>query len=464
MKHAATAALLMLAAAGIAQAQDAEKHPYDIAREKIDAQLKAWRTQFADNPDVQIADYVLADRKAKRVTILACATTVTPTEPAEFFVTPTNSGKDYESLLLTYAKPSDVHKALEFIGLKPGKPVNYETNHQWARGPRVRMTFDVGGKQVPAEDFILLTEQKTTRPHAGLIFAGSYTYKDDTGKSQYAADNAENRPLSPNFNDPAAVLDVPERALQGQVYGFQRPNPDNALKAGQLVPITLAPMEGDQAVALRDIQIKTSTKDGQIQYELAEGEKELMPAGTLPALVEAIGKQVDGKSDLFTTVSIDPSMLLTDARKLYGILTAIEKDRGVKLDPPADGSFYHRALFPDDEWRVREDRLGEPWELFLARVDGKLTARLERVTDNPDPDAEPKQILQRFPIDSPEQFLKAVNDNQSQWTKAIFVYPPADLTYGEALTWCKPALATYPRVFFFTPTPPSTQPSTQPAN
>jgi len=139
-----------------------------------------------------------------------------------------------------------------------------------------------------------------------------------------------------------------------------------------------------------------------------------------------------------------------------------KKDRGVKLDPPVDGSFYHRAFFPDDDWRVRTDRLGEPWELFLARVDGKLTVKLERVVDNPDSSAEQKQLLQSYPVESPEQLLKLVNDNQSQWTKAIFVYPPADLTYGEALTWTKPALATYPRVFFFTPVAPATQPATQP--
>ncbi len=451
-----------MSVAATALAQDVEKHPYDIAREQMDAQLKAWRAQYAGNPDILIADYVLADRKARRVTMLSCASTISPTESVEFFVTPGNSGKDYESLTMTYAKPSDIHKALEFIGLKAGRPVNYETNHQWPRGPRVRMSFDVDGQLVPAEDFIVLNEQKTTRPRAGLVFTGSYTYTDETGKQQYAADTAESRTIAPDFNDPVAVLDVPERAAQGQVYGFQRRSPDHTLKAGKLVPITLAPMEGAEAVALRDLQIKTSVANDQTRFAVMEADKELAPAGTLPALVEAIAKQADGKCDLFTRVSVDPAMLVTDVRKLYGVLMAIEKDRGVKLDPPVDGSFYHRAFFPDDDWRVRTDRLGEPWELFLARVDGKLTVKLERVVDNPDSSAEQKQLLQSYPVESPEQLLKLVNDNQSQWTKAIFVYPPADLTYGEALTWTKPALATYPRVFFFTPVAPATQPATQP--
>lgn len=456
MKRTAFAASLLLWVAGIAVAQE-KRHPYDIAKEKIDAQLKVWQTQFAGDEDVRVFDYVLADRKAKRVTILACATSITPEEAVEFFVTPTQSGKDYESLLLTYAKPSDVHKALEFIGLKPGRPVNYETNHHWPRGPRVRMTFEVNGKQVPAEDLIYLPEEKKTRNRTGMVFTGSYTYTDDAGKQHYAADVSESRTIAPNFNDPIAVLDVPERAMQGEVYGFQRPNPDYALNAGQIVPITLAPMEGEEAVALRDIVVKTTLRDGLVQYALFEGEKELTPAGSLAALVEAISKQVDGRSDLFTTVTLDPAMLVTDVRKLFGVLMAVEKDRGVKLDPTPD-AFFHRAYFPDEEWRVREDRLGEPWELFLDRVDGKLTGKLERVIDNPE-GGEPKQIVQSYPAESPDAVLKLISENQSQWTKAIFVYPPADLTYGEALRWLKPTLEICPRVFFFTPAPPATQPA-----
>lgn len=462
MKRFAIPPLLCLATLSLAQEQ-MERHSYDATVEQLQKKQAEWKKQSEGNTDVLLLDYVKADRKAKRVDVLGCATGVGGSDPVEFFLATHSSGKDYESLTITWAKPSDIHKALEFIGVKPGRPVNYETNHQWARGPRVTMTLDTGGNELRVEDCVIDTDTNTPLPRMGLIFAGSFTHTDETGKKFYAADEVDSKAIAPNYNDPIAVFDVPRRASQAAVYGFQRPNPKHPMKAGQTLGIILQPATGDEAVTSRDIVIETRLVEGKPQYAItepsrAEG-KRLAEAPTLPHLVGALAPLLDGKTDLFTTATIDPAMSITDVRKLFAVLMSLEQDRGVKLDPPAKGELFHRAFFPDEIWRNRQERLGEPWELFLTRVDGKIVARLERLVEKFEGESEPKKELQKFEVGSPEAFVKVINDNESQWSKAVFIYPPADATYGEIATWARPALPTYPRIFVF---PPADAPTTQP--
>lgn len=453
----------VLAVASLTKAE--EKSGYDVARNASAAGTAAWKTQYAGRADVLIADGVLADRAAKQVTVLAYATGIAAGESLEFFLTPTNAGKDYESLSITFARPSDVIAALKFIGLTPGKPIDFETNRQWPRGPRVVMTYDIAGKAVRAEDCVVNSDTQSPLPRDGLVFTGSYTYTDDAGKTHLAADENESKAIAADYNDPAGVLDVPRRAPQGVVYGFQKPSAAVAgLKLGQPLTITLTPAAGDAAVAEHAILITASQNEGKLNYVLDEGATRLGVAADLPHLLTFLSGLVDGKSDWFTTVKLSADVRVEDARKLYAVLQAVEKDRGIKLDPPPAGYLFYRAFFPDPQWRNRQDRLGEPWELFLARTAGGTTARLERQVDADDATPTgPKKILQTYAIDSPESFAKQVNANASQWSKGIFVYPPADLKYGELMQWVGPALATYPQVFVFPVTnETTTQPSTQP--
>jgi hypothetical protein len=462
IRNAVAASALACMLAPFALAQEAPpKDAYVTALGAIEKEIEQAKKASAGNPDIQITGHIIADRKAHKVTILGCASGIGQTEACEFFMTPNTSGKDYESLSVVWVKPSDVHQALEFIGLKAGRPVNYETNYQWSRGPRVIMSMVVGGQTIRAEDMIFDEEAKTTLPRMGLIFAGSTTMTDEKGVKHYGADEIDSKSIAPDYNDPVAVLDLPRRVSQGAVYGFQRPNAKYVMKQGTPVKITLEPAKGDEVVESRDLKIDAAIKNGQVLYTVSEGGKQLNESPTLPHLVAGLAEQAKSKADLFTVVSIDRTMKVQDVRKLYALLMSLEQDRGVKLDPPADGELFHRAFFPDEEWRNREERLGEPWELFLGRSNDKVTGRLERLVENFEPDAEAKTTLQKFETATPAEFVKTVNANPSQWTKAIFIYPPDDLTYGELMEWARPALPTYSRIFVFPP--PKNAAATQPA-
>jgi hypothetical protein len=97
---------------------------FDRNKAKVKERYEANRKAFAGNADVLVQSGVVADRKAKRVFVDVQTTGVEANKPIEFLAIADNSGHGYESFLMSFAAPSAVHRALEFIGMKPGRPIN----------------------------------------------------------------------------------------------------------------------------------------------------------------------------------------------------------------------------------------------------------------------------------------------------------------------------------------------------
>ena len=211
-----------------AHAQDT-KGPYDAAIAKIQERSEALDRKNANVADIKVWPGVLADRRSQTVTIFGCATGIKHTDPLEFFVTPITSGRDYEALAVTPAKPSNVVAALQFIGLKPGMPIDPDKDRFWARGTRLTTQFIIAGKTRVSGDAVMI-DASTAQPIPGdLLFAGSYSVTDANGVSHLAADDGDAKSLAPTYEDPAAVLAVPRRAPQSAVYGSQKPAPDGGV-------------------------------------------------------------------------------------------------------------------------------------------------------------------------------------------------------------------------------------------
>ncbi|MGC4032556.1 MAG: YdjY domain-containing protein [Tepidisphaeraceae bacterium] len=449
-----TAAILAVALAGVSPAVAQFRIPE--ATQKLDDRTAAARKAAEGNADQKVWNGVIADRRAKTVTIFAVATNIQPTDPVEFFVAPISSGKDYESLTVTTAMPSDVKAALEFIGLTPGLGVDFNADRYWPRGPRVVMNLVIDGKAVRAESLVQDTRTNRTLPPTGLIFTGSFTRNDADGKPLLAADVHESRPISPIYSEPAAVLDLPRQTRQSEIYGSQRPSPNFTAKPNDAVDVVLSPATGADAVAEKSAVIATTVVQGATRFSLSinDAAATTSPATTaasdaaldLPKLVVTFAREVDGTADVFTRVSIASDTPVKDVRNLFAVLQAVEKDRGLKLEPPTADQLFFRAYFPDEAWKDRATRLGEPWELFLSRdAAGKLVGKLERQVENDDG----KKVVQTTQPADPAAMAAHVDANPSQWSRTLFIYPPADLTQGELMTWALPAKKTLPRIFVF---------------
>lgn len=146
------------------------------------------------------ADAIQVDKEKKTVTI-ACK--IAPRKlpnlseiyPIEVIASlPSPKGQKAHETIVTFdAKPSDIHKALESLGLKPGKPAKGEGAA--AAGPEVKIFLDLPGagglsKRLPIEK--ALADRKTGKPMPPLkwIFTGSITKQPDPNKAEtvYGAD------------------------------------------------------------------------------------------------------------------------------------------------------------------------------------------------------------------------------------------------------------------------------------
>ena len=99
--------------------------------------------------------------------------------------------KAHETVVTIEAKPSEVHKALVSLGLKPGAPAKAPTDKQ--TGPEVKLFLEIGfgaaARRVPVERFLIDKKTGKPMPKVKWLFTGSAMLKTDPDKpAVYGAD------------------------------------------------------------------------------------------------------------------------------------------------------------------------------------------------------------------------------------------------------------------------------------
>ena len=102
--------------------------------------------------------------------------------------------KAHETVVTFDAKPSDVHKAVESLGLKPGKPAKGEGAE--ATGPEATIFIELPGagglaKRMPIEKVLVDRKTGKTMPNLKWTFTGSISKQPDPNKPDkvYGADS-----------------------------------------------------------------------------------------------------------------------------------------------------------------------------------------------------------------------------------------------------------------------------------
>jgi hypothetical protein len=149
------------------------------------------------------ADEIVVDKEKKTITIPAKVAPRKIDDPAykeiypiEVIATyPHPKGKKAHETVVTFdVKPSDVHKALESLGLKPGKPAKTKEDKQ--TGPEVKIYLEIpttgkAKRRVPIEDFLMDRKTEKAMPKVKWLFTGSTMNKLAADKPEtYAADDS----------------------------------------------------------------------------------------------------------------------------------------------------------------------------------------------------------------------------------------------------------------------------------
>lgn len=426
------------------------------------------------------------DREQRRVTVPARTTEVWAQDPVEFILIPLESGKDYEALAVTRISPSAVHRALEEIGLKPGRPVNERMTRFWPRGARLRIMVewqDEEGEPRRERVGALLLDRRTGEPlpDEGFLFTGSRMITiEGEEKPVYAADRFEPMSIISTYNDPETVIDLPYQAGQDVQYGNIIKAPGDDLPKGTEVRFIIEPWPGPHADPAIDIHMDVGQKTAQdrtepvIQVKLREhGGRPVIAArpSRFPwirvNMAGRIGQEkVMSSADVITYlgdlaqqgywpyvhVYFGDDLKIPLAAAFCRLLSLIDSPRGIRVDERPENHLYYRALVPHAGLYDREDRGLQPPELHLRREDGVLSAMVKEIRREWDSELSrfgPIEIIEH-PLSSPDRLGDVLKETGTR-LRILLVYTGADVTYGDVMKYLLQVMDDYPTIFVLPP-------------
>lgn len=420
------------------------------------------------NADMRVRRGLLADRRARRVRVWAEGIALRPGEPAEFFLISEKSGHGYEALAVSFARPSDIHEALEFIGVPPGQPANPGRHRFWPKGERVMVTFkwsppSIAGEpdpppvEVPAERLVKSLTLGGPLPVTGFVFTGSRRVPHPQIETQtvYAADMFEPNSIMSDYNDSDTVLDVPRLAQQSDVYSTQVPSLEPAMRQGGLIEVTMRPEYADGRRRVLDLRLDADAGGGTgIVFTVADtnGTVRLKTADA-GALLELFTGTVKGGQDPFVTFAPGDGLTIRQAREVCAVLAAMEGESGIRMEPPPPGLPFFRAFLPEERFRRREDRPAQPRELRFSTGTNGLQAVLVDITENWPEDAEtPTLEVAEHPVASPSDLMARLAV-MKKGLPVMLIFAPAALPFGAIRPYVEALLPRHSTLYVF-PEPP----------
>jgi len=443
-----------------------EADPVIRARNKtrVEQSFKSNQEKYRDNNDMLVLPGLLADRKAKRISLFAEATGLSKGSPIEFFLIGEYSGHAYESLSVSFARPGDVQKAFEFIGMSAGRASDLRKCLFWPKGERVITTFSSLDSKIPlksirVEKLILDSRTKKTLPDCGLVFTGSIIIEtsDQPGKKILAADTREPYSIASTYNAFETIMDVPFSWSQKSAYGNILVNDSCLIKAGCFLEVTMEPEYKDGKKRVIDLQMETAVRsdsggktidDIDFHVRNAAGE-ELNKKLALNDMLKFFDSLNEEGHDPFVAVRLTDGITVRAAFEICNILSKIDTEKGIRIEPPEAGHLYYRAFTPNEKMRNRADRFAQPLELSLSVTNSGVTAVLTRIqqiwkSNSAEPDLKPDD----YPVNTPEELQKKLKEIKTE-TPVIFIFADPCVTYGQIMSYIRPIFESYPMIHVY---------------
>lgn len=438
--------------------------PQPQGAEKAAEQYAANQKKNADNNDVLVLPGLVANRQERRVDILIESTGVTSGDATEFLVVYTESSHGYEALFWSHAKPSDIHRALEFIGLRAGGASNPAALRFWSKGARINAYVQFGREEeaLPLEKLVYDRYEERPLEESGFIFTGSMmvTAPDNSGRSVYAADQYDPYSIISAFNDPASVLDVGWQVSKQEAYKTYMANPELTAEGVEAHKLYMLILEPDAENGQSHIKNLTLKIEGRKTFILQDGEsgKRLTPESTIDAALGVCREMIEAGKEPYVTLRFSNKMELGEIRPICAALGMLDQPTALRIEPPMEGRLYYRSFLPDESWREPANRRSQAWEIHLKRQEDKLTANM--VFNEPiwkDGNTDPEYKKHSFSTPTGKAVRERLNkdaqarknQNKRQLPPVLMVYAPADLNYGKLLDFLGPALETHNTVHIF---------------
>ncbi len=420
--------------------------------------------RYVGNTNVLVLPGVRADREARQVIVQAEATGITARDTAEFFIIAPHSGNDYEALFLSLATAGDIDRGLRFIGLTPGRCVDYARYQFWPKGERVKAWVRHPGDDappLPVESLLLNDATGKELPPDGLVYVQAPTewVAASDFPDRHPVDADSRGSIAANYNEPFTIFDVPRAAPQSEVYSKQTVNPGYVFEPGERLELIMEPELPAGVWRIQDLELTVHAAAGatqsltDLQFTLTNHTSGTsLPALDLNDLLHRFTALRQEGKDPFVTLRVDSGVHVDALKAFCLILASIETDHGIRLEPPATDHLYYKAFMPDSALRNRAQRIMQPAELtFVREADGTITVSLLEIREQwREEDVKPTLTFTTHPIDSPDALRERLADIEDNLPILLVCVPPT-LTHRELMHWMSPILTTHPTVHVFTP-------------
>lgn len=450
-----------------AQTEDDHYGPLSVGSNEVPKWTESMRQKYASDEGVLIMPGVVADRSARQVEVLVEATGLATGETPEFILVDQDSSHGYEALFWSMAKPSDIHRALEHVGLVSGGSIDPAALRFWPKGDRVNVGLRPmeESMEVPIEATIYDEETEDFLEEEGFVFTGSVLMKnpDDSNKPLYAADVYDPMSIIPLYNDPFSVLDVPRQAPQGDVFGRYGVSRDAAFEGGEMMTMIFTPAVTEQDARSMEytLNVSATNQSSELFFSLQNKvDSSLSMTGSqISPIVEKLSKNVEKKGVPVLTLDISPEVPVGELSNLGRLLVLMEMVNQVRIMPPLAGQLYYRAFVPSPDWAKPSGRPTQPWELhFEDGKEGALSVELVLHENVEEEGKEPQFSRKSQKVASPQDLRsKLIADalqrelaGGPQLPAVILVFSKPDLAYQTLLEYIGPVLDLYRTIYVFT--------------
>jgi len=409
------------------------------------------KKQFAADESIMVRPGLLASRKKKTVQIYADSTGLGEGDTIEFYLIGDESAHAYEALAISFAKPGDVRDALIFIGMEPGRGVDYNNLCFWPKGERVEVSVESASTNIvfdplPLSEFLWDYESQKSVMTGGFVFSGSLFTDENSsnGEKVLAADNFDPFSIISDYNDPATIMDIPLRSVKGDAYGDNTINTKHKLPVGSLLKLTMQPENTNGVKRVLNLQLNinagtaTTSTLADVSFDMADTDAvSTNHYANLTLLLAAISRLVDDNKDPFVTLNFSPELTLSTCNRLAVLFEKIDTDRGIRIEPPLPGQLYHKAFIPDERMRERQNRYIQPLELHLKLFEGKVDATVIKIDEFWGTADEPTLTPRLFPVDLHGGLVGAVRDTKDKHS-ILLIFADGNIRLGQLLDYIKP--------------------------
>ena len=412
--------------------------------------VKAWQASQEAKTSATLRAWsgVVADIERREVRLLVEAVGHNEDSTMEFLIVGPQSNRAYESVAVSVAKPSDIVRAMESIGVPRGNGVDGQRFRFWPYGERIAGTIRKLNEGVESARPLqsVVKDSKSEPPlygEGGLVFTGG-PWKDGV----CGADTEQPSSVIALFNEPDTLFDIPFMASKGAAYG--RSVLAAKMEYGEVMEIVLKPMPlpggGLRAVTLY-VTVEASASQ-ETTFICTDKKGESLKKGTLTEALTWMKTLSDRGHDLFVTLTMSDELTLTQAIAVTRVFVLLD-GRGIKLYGKTKEGLYPRAFLPQEEWRKRDGRTPQPFEVYLTGDAKKLTYIEE---DWSGTGLDPKLAPKDYPFAEVSELpalVKRVGDKDSKKIQLLFVFASQNETLKKIMPAVRVLSERLPLVYIF---------------